>query len=137
MCMDMHVTQMSHHGRAAAGYIQLAIEWCVRVCRRDRERQKKRINEGQTPPCTAGHSLTFHCFHFSVTPFPLSPFPSCNLSLHFYLFSGGVWFHHGQLGLRSSHNDWRTVHLQPQGGGPHLPGLPRRHRVCFTGAKLL
>ena len=100
------------------------------VCRGERGRDRESGCEGQALPCTVGHSLTFHCFHFSITPF--FPFPCFNVSLHFCLLSGGVWFHHGQLGLRSSHNDWRIVHLQPQGGGSHLPGLPRWHWVCFT-----
>lgn len=29
MCMHMQESEMSHHSGAAAGYIQLAIEWCV------------------------------------------------------------------------------------------------------------
>lgn len=38
--------------------------------------------EGQTPPCTVGHSLTFHCFHVSVIPF----FPSSiSISQHLHL----------------------------------------------------
>lgn len=76
----------------------------------------------------------------SLLPHPpifLPPFPSCNTPPYlFSIFAGGIWFHDGQLGLRGSHHDWRIVHLQPQGGGPHLPGLPRWHRVCFNGAAL-
>lgn len=108
---------------------------CVCVCLSERvwEHQKKRM---------WGINASLYCWsltHLSPISFLchnplLSLLPSWNLLLHFCLFSGGVWIHHGQLGLRSSHNDWRTVHLQPQGGGPHLPSLQRWHRVRFTGA---
>lgn len=57
--------------------------------------------------------------------------------LPFCFLPGGVWFHHGKVCLRGSHNDWRTVYLQPQGGGPDLPCLPRWHRVCVTLTNLL
>lgn len=129
---------MSHHFGAAAGCIQLAIERervCVSVWRS--ERLGKRM---------WGTSVSLYCWslpHFSLlsllcppTPIFLPPFPSCNTPLHLSIFTGGIWFHDGQLGLRGSHHDWRIVHLQPQGGGPHLPGLPRWHRVCFNGAAL-
>lgn len=56
----MHESKMSHHSGAAAGYIQLR---CVCVW----ERHGESGCEGQVPPCTVGHSLTFHCFHFSIT----------------------------------------------------------------------
>lgn len=123
----MHVCvsyrKMSHHSGAAAGCIHLALV-CVCVSEKDR----KSGCEGQMLLCTIAYSFTFFfpfffcCFHFSTS---LPPFPSHISCLHFCLFSGGLWFHHGRLGLKSSHNDWRTVHLQPQGGGPHLPSLPR------------
>lgn len=78
---------------------------------------------------------------FAAFTSPLLPLPSSVSVLHpltgLCIFSGGIWFHHGLLGLRGSHNDWRTVHLQPQGGGPHLPGLPRRYWVGVMGASLL
>lgn len=110
---------------------------CVYVCECKGGRDRGNGCEGQVSPCTVGHSLTFHCFHFSAPPlFPSSvsllQHPAASLSI----FAGGIWFHDGQLGLRGSHHDWRIVHLQPQGGGPHLPGLPRWHRVCFDGAAL-
>lgn len=121
----------------ALGQLQGIFNWQLRVvCVCVRERQRKRM---------WGTSASLYCRslpHFSLLsllyhPFFLPLFPSCNIPLHLYIFSGGIWFRHGQLGLRSSHNDWRIVHLQPQGGGPHLPGLPRWHWVCFKGAKLL
>lgn len=31
------------------------------------ERSEER--EGQPPPCSVGHSLTFQCFHFCIIPF--------------------------------------------------------------------
>lgn len=43
--------------------------------------------------------------------------------------AAGAWIRHGMWGVRSGHHDWRTVHLQPQGGGTDLPGVPRWHRV--------
>lgn len=59
------------------------------VCEREEERERDRESgcEGQVLPCTVGHSLTFHCFHFSLSPpfFPFTLFPNCNL----LLFSGG------------------------------------------------
>lgn len=126
--------KMSHQLRPAAGCIQLAGEWCVCMCVRGTE--KADVKDKQLPVLD-GHS---HISLLSLLFHPLFLFllPSCHLLLHFYLPPGGVWFHHGQLGLRSSHNDWRIVHLQPQGGGPHLPGLPRWHWVrCQWQTSLL
>lgn len=112
-----------HHIFVAARYIV-----CVCVCvyaRTRAERDQENGCEGQLSPCASGHTPTFLTAFTSFS----QPLPSSVSVLHhltrFCIFSGGIWFHHGLLGLRGGHNDWRIVHLQPQGGGPHLPGLPR------------
>lgn len=121
-CTDQ---KMSHHTTGSC-----------RVCSvGKRERQRKRMWGTSGLPVLLVTPSLFSAFTSLSPPFFFSLPPSTSFLLHFYLFSGGVWTHHGQLGLRSSHNDWRTVHLQPQGGGPYLPGLPRWHWVRFTGSK--
>lgn len=72
------------------GQLQGIFNWqliVVCVCERARESvsdcvcETENGCEGQAPPCADGHSLTFHCFHFSITPFSFLCFPSCSGSI--------------------------------------------------------
>lgn len=123
------------------GQLQGIFNWqliVVCICERARECEWLCMWDRKRMWGTSASLYWWSLPHFSLLsllyhPFFLPLFPLL-LPLHLCVFSGGIWLHHGQLGLRSSHNDWRIVHLQPQGGGPHLPGLPRWHWVCFKGA---
>lgn len=73
VCTCMHQKWVTTLGQLQ-GNFELAIE--------SEGRDREDRFEGQTPPCTVGHSLTFHCFHVSVIPF----FPSSiSISQHLHL----------------------------------------------------
>ena len=72
VCMHMHVTKMSHHSGAAAGYIQLAIECCVCVGEREAETEKADVRDKRFPVLLVTPSL-FTAFTSLSPLFSLSP----------------------------------------------------------------
>lgn len=75
-CMSVHM-HGSENESPHYGQLQGMFSW------QEGETEKADVRD-KRPPCTVGHSLTFLCFHFSITPFFFlspPPLPSCSISI--------------------------------------------------------